>query len=432
MSKFTFQFKAGDFAVTTAATGHFVAKGVKVQILNQSNVQDYCVQDLSDTPYGNGRWYVADADLVPFVETEETGSMSKLQFKAGDFAVTIKDIKGSEVFIKKGAKVEIVRQSSSEGYLVQDLSKEVLLDGRWWVKDRNLVPFVEPESKFKYEWQVGDKIKRGDTFLGTVLAPSVMHEPRSFLTPSGDVDGFNMIDDWPSNLKPKGKKTKARYQAAKRAWEAEQVKETPRPVLPVGSYAITNADRVVLGDVVIKKGSTVKILESPDSTGMYYVQDLSEELDMDGQWGAFDYTLEPCEAPRPVLPVGSYAVMTETKYFDISGGVKIAKGAKVKILREPREYHAAHPDCYYVQDLSEGKFMDGAWHVEPSKLEPLKTVWDLQEGDECYWLSSTGSVTSNKFSSFEVLLRDRGNLYLTREEAEAADAERVAAVKESR
>lgn len=72
MSEFTFQFEEGDFAVTTSATDRYVAKGVKVEILRQSKDEDYLVQDLSDTPHRDGQWWVADADLVPFVEPEES------------------------------------------------------------------------------------------------------------------------------------------------------------------------------------------------------------------------------------------------------------------------------------------------------------------------------------------------------------------------
>lgn len=72
MSDFKFRFEEGDFAVTTARTGRFVAKGVKVEILERSDSEDYYVQDLSDTPYSDGQWYVADEHLVPFVESQET------------------------------------------------------------------------------------------------------------------------------------------------------------------------------------------------------------------------------------------------------------------------------------------------------------------------------------------------------------------------
>lgn len=228
-------------------------------------------------------------------------------------------------------------------------------------------------SKFKYEWQVGDKFKvpsqgikgRVTDFKGSSLN---FRHLESASTANGDADGWRPkvgeTDRYyyaarcEVNLKPLGKKTKARYQAAKRAWEAEQGK----PALPIGSYA------------------TVTTL---DQTG----------------W-----------CPRKEIPVG----------------------AKVKVLKD-RESDGE----YFVKDLSAEVVDNGEWFVHEDQLEPLKTVWDLQEGDTCFTLTATGGIHTGVFrinhSCNETFhARARGNLFLTREEAEAADAERVAAVKESR
>lgn len=49
-----------------------------------------------------------------------------------------------------------------------------------------------------------------------------------------------------------------------------------------------------------------------------------------------------------------------------------------------------------------------------------KTVWDLKEGEECYWLTLTGHIYNGIWdgSGLSIGIRDTGGCFLTRKEAE--------------
>jgi hypothetical protein len=53
-------------------------------------------------------------------------------------------------------------------------------------------------------------------------------------------------------------------------------------------------------------------------------------------------------------------------------------------------------------------------------IEKPKTVWDLKEGEECYWLTLTGHTYNGIWddSGLSIGIRDTGGCFLTRKEAE--------------
>ena len=63
------------------------------------------------------------------------------------------------------------------------------------------------------------------------------------------------------------------------------------------------------------------------------------------------------------------------------------------------------------------------WYEIEKLLNPPqdpKTVWDLEEGDVYWWMSSAGFVCKSKWESSrgDIHCRNQGNVFLTKEEAE--------------
>ncbi|SFE89473.1 hypothetical protein [Peptostreptococcus sp. D1] len=58
--------------------------------------------------------------------------------------------------------------------------------------------------------------------------------------------------------------------------------------------------------------------------------------------------------------------------------------------------------------------------IEDKEKEKTKTVWDLKEGDNYYFLAINGRIDSYTFNhrGFDTAARELGNIFLTREEAE--------------
>lgn len=87
-------------------------------------------------------------------------------------------------------------------------------------------------SDFKYQWQLGDEFKRKPDamhihgIVGRVIESGIIQREDSHRRPwlclrTNRVSWFHI--SYPANIKPRGKKTKARYAAAKAKWESEQV-----------------------------------------------------------------------------------------------------------------------------------------------------------------------------------------------------------------
>lgn len=59
-------------------------------------------------------------------------------------------------------------------------------------------------------------------------------------------------------------------------------------------------------------------------------------------------------------------------------------------------------------------------YIEKSETEKKKSVWDLKEGEECYSLTICGNVHHGFWdgSSSSIAIRELGELFLTKEEAE--------------
>lgn len=70
------------------------------------------------------------------------------------------------------------------------------------------------------------------------------------------------------------------------------------------------------------------------------------------------------------------------------------------------------------------EFIENGERYEIEKLlnpphEP-KTVWELKDGDACWWISSRGIICKSAWNSsqFDADGRNQGNVFLTKEEAE--------------
>ena len=95
------------------------------------------------------------------------------------------------------------------------------------------------------------------------------------------------------------------------------------------------------------------------------------------------------------------------------------KKVKGHILgRRPYNYYYFNW-CFWFRWMDDGDEYDIDKLLNPSHDEP-KTVWDLECGDDYWFLYSCGDVIHGKWceGTVEIERRDYGNVFLTREEAE--------------
>ncbi len=129
----------------------------------------------------------------------------------------------------------------------------------------------------------------------------------------------------------------------------------------------------------------------------------------------------------PEFKVGSYWVLLEDEEHFIK------KNAVVKIVATTDE-----DGDVQAQDLSQKTHRDGLWETPKTNLRPAtaeeikaatRTVHDLDRGDRFFYLTPCGDARPAQWvcSAFDFGARKRGNIFLTRQEAEAEDARRVAA-----
>ena len=83
-------------------------------------------------------------------------------------------------------------------------------------------------------------------------------------------------------------------------------------------------------------------------------------------------------------------------------------------------YSFVNDEYYYIlryDDGDNGKMIESM--LRPYQ-EPPKTIWDLEEGEECYSLTICGNVHHGFWdgSSSSIAIRDTGGIFLTKEEAE--------------
>ena len=106
---------------------------------------------------------------------------------------------------------------------------------------------------------------------------------------------------------------------------------------------------------------------------------------------------------------------------------KFKEGQKVRDIEDGTIFTLTNINSYgfdydeYWYDLE----CDGlTWTRPESKLElyqePPKTVWDLKNGDECYFLASDGDILYWAWDNNPLKIRRRelGDLFLSKEEAE--------------
>lgn len=104
---------------------------------------------------------------------------------------------------------------------------------------------------------------------------------------------------------------------------------------------------------------------------------------------------------------------------------KFKRGDKVRNLEDGHAYTVESINDYkfmqdeYLYNLSESLcvFQESALELY---IKKPKTVWDLEERDECYSLTICGNVHHGFWdgSSSSIAIRDTGGCFLTREEAE--------------
>lgn len=101
----------------------------------------------------------------------------------------------------------------------------------------------------------------------------------------------------------------------------------------------------------------------------------------------------------------------------------VDKNGNVETVLGFNSYHFEDNEYWYDVSYDEGTHIKKESFLKPysGKSEPeKKTVWDLKEGKECYWLTLTGHIYNGIWdgSGLSIGIRDTGGCFLTREEAE--------------
>ena len=107
-------------------------------------------------------------------------------------------------------------------------------------------------SEFKYQWQLGDEFRRKPDninihgIIGRVIGNGVLqrtdsHQCLWLCLRTNKVSYFHI--SYPSNIEPRGKKTKARYAAAKAKWESENAQAVIE--FRIGDYAASTKENLV-------------------------------------------------------------------------------------------------------------------------------------------------------------------------------------------
>lgn len=102
----------------------------------------------------------------------------------------------------------------------------------------------------------------------------------------------------------------------------------------------------------------------------------------------------------------------------------IDKKGNVGTVIKFNSYHFDENEYLYDVSYDGEKLIKKESFLEPYAEKP-KSVWDLKEGEECYWLTLTGHIYNGIWggSGLSIGIRDTGGCFLTREEAEC-DIER--------
>ena len=97
----------------------------------------------------------------------------------------------------------------------------------------------------------------------------------------------------------------------------------------------------------------------------------------------------------------------------------IDKNGDVETVLGFNSYHFEDNEYWYDVSYDEGTHIKKESFLEPCVEKP-KTVWDLEEGEECYSLTICGNVHYGFWdgSSSSIAIRDTGGIFLTKEEAQ--------------
>jgi hypothetical protein len=101
----------------------------------------------------------------------------------------------------------------------------------------------------------------------------------------------------------------------------------------------------------------------------------------------------------------------------------VDKNGNVETVIGFNSYHFEDNEYWYDVSYDEGTHIKTESFLKPynGKYETKKkTVWDLVEGNECYWLTLTGHIYNGIWdgSGLSIGIRDTGGCFLTRKEAE--------------
>lgn len=101
----------------------------------------------------------------------------------------------------------------------------------------------------------------------------------------------------------------------------------------------------------------------------------------------------------------------------------VDKNGNVETVLGFNSYHFDNNEYWYDVSYEEGTHIKKESFLKPyiEKSEPeKKTVWNLKEGEECYWLTLNGHIYNGIWdgSGLSIGIRDTGSIFLNREEAE--------------
>lgn len=101
----------------------------------------------------------------------------------------------------------------------------------------------------------------------------------------------------------------------------------------------------------------------------------------------------------------------------------VDKNGNVETVIKFNSYHFEEDEYWYYVSYDGETIIKKESFLKPyiEKSEPKKkTVWDLKEGEECYWLTLTGHIYNGIWdgSGLSVGIRDTGGCFLNRKEAE--------------
>lgn len=102
----------------------------------------------------------------------------------------------------------------------------------------------------------------------------------------------------------------------------------------------------------------------------------------------------------------------------------VDKNGNVETVLGFNSYHFENNEYWYDVSYEEGTHIKKESflkpYIEKSETEKKKSVWDLKEGEECYWLILTGNIYNGIWdgSGLSIGIRDTGGIFLTKEEAE--------------